>query len=236
VQKQLQLLRDLQELDTEKKVIEVERQTGLDEQQVLNAELERLQEMVDSLADEMGALEIEKTELVNAMALEQKNIERSEGRLPQIKTQKEYIAVLKEVDTAKKLAKELQDQIDAKDEALASLRAEKAEKDDEFAQANEQANGRCAEIDASLVSVIEQLDEMERQRKALLQELPTKLRKRYELLMSRRGGVAVVEARGGACLGCHMHLPPQLFNSLFVVKEIQTCPHCNRLLFVTAPD
>ena len=56
MQKQLQLLRDLQELDTEKKVIEVERQTGLDEQQVLNAELERLQEMVDSLADEMGAL------------------------------------------------------------------------------------------------------------------------------------------------------------------------------------
>jgi predicted nucleic acid-binding Zn-ribbon protein len=170
------------------------------------------------------------------MALEQQNIERSEGRLPQIKTQKEYIAVLKEVDTAKKLSKELQDQIDAKDEALASLRAEKAEKDDEFAQANEQADGRCAEIDASLVSVIEQLDEMERQRKALLQDLPTKLRKRYELLMSRRGGVAVVEARGGACLGCHMHLPPQLFNSLFVVKEIQTCPHCNRLLFVTAPD
>ena len=198
MQKQLQLLRDLQELDTEKKVIEVERHTGLDEQQVLNAELERLQERVDSLADEMGALEIEKSELANAMALEQQNIERSEGRLPQIKTQKEYIAVLKEVDTAKKLAKELQDQINAKDEALASLRALKAEKDDEFAQSYEQAFGRCAEIDASLVSVIEQLVVMARQRKALLLVLPTKLRKRYERLMSRRGGVAVVEARGGA--------------------------------------
>ena len=236
MQKQLQLLRDLQELDREKKVVEVERKTGLDEQQALNAELERLQLMVDSLADEIGALESEKNELAHAMELEKQNIERSEGRLPQIKTQKEYIAVLKEVDTAKKLAKELLDQIDAKNGALDSLNSEKAEKDDEFTRAREQANGRCAEIDASLVSVTEQLDEMERQRKALLQELPTKLRKRYELLMSRRGGVAVVEARGGACLGCHMHLPPQLFNSLFVVKEIQTCPHCNRLLFVTAPD
>lgn len=236
MQKQLQLLRDLQELDTEKKVVEIERQTGLDEQQVLNAELERLQEMVDSLAEEIGGLESEKSELAKAMELEQQNIERSEGRLPQIKTQKEYIAVLKEVDTAKKLAKELQDQIDTKNETLASLNSEKSEKDDEFTQAKEQASERCAEIDASLVSVTEQLDEMERQRKALLQDLPTKLRKRYELLMSRRGGVAVVEASGGACLGCHMHLPPQLFNSLFVVKEIQTCPHCNRLLFVTAPD
>ena len=105
-----------------------------------------------------------------------------------------------------------------------------------FAKAKEQASARCAEIDASLVSVIKQLDEMERQRKVLMEGLPTRLRKRYELLMSKRAGVAVVEARGGACLGCHMHLPPQMFNSLFVIKEIQSCPHCNRLLFVTAVD
>ena len=236
MQKQLQLLRDLQELDTEKKVVEVERQTGLDEQQALNAELERLQEMVDSLADEIGALEIEKSELANAMALEQQNVERSEGRLPQIKTQKEYIAVLKEVDTAKKLAKELQDQIDAKNETLTSLGSEKSEKDVEIAKAKQETSERCAEIDASLVSVIGQLDKMERQRKVLMEGLPTRLRKRYELLMSKRAGVAIVEARGGACLGCHMHLPPQMFNSLFVIKEIQSCPHCNRLLFVTAVD
>jgi len=236
VQKHLHLLRDLQELDTARKVVESERQTGLDEKQVLMADIERLQSMADSLAEEICVLEDEKRELDNAMALEQANIERSEGRLPQIKTQKEYIAVLKEVDTAKKLAKELQGQIDSKNEALASLTAEKAEKDQELARVTEAANTRCAEIDESLVAVVGKLDEMDSQRKGLLEELPTRLRKRYELLMSRRAGTAVVEARGGACLGCHMHLPPQLFNSLFVVKEIQTCPHCNRLLFVTTPD
>jgi predicted nucleic acid-binding Zn-ribbon protein len=105
-----------------------------------------------------------------------------------------------------------------------------------LASNTEQADKRCAEIDASLVAVNKQLAEMDSQREALLGELPKSLRKRYGLLMSRRAGVAIVEARGGACLGCHMHLPPQTFNSLFVVTEIQTCPHCNRLLFVTAPD
>ncbi len=236
MQKQLQLLRDLQELDTDKKVVENEQLAGHSEQQTLKAELDRLQEMVDSLAEEISVIEDEKKELVSAMALEQENIERSEGRLPQIKTQKEYVAVLKEVDTAKKLAKEIQNQIDAKDEVLTTLVADKTEKDEELAKSTEQAEARCAEIDESLVSVNKKLGEMDGQRKGLLQELPTKLRKRYELLMNRRGGVAVVEARNGACLGCHMHLPPQLFNSLFVVQDIQTCPHCNRLLFVTAQD
>ena len=236
MQKQLQLLRDLQELDTEKKLVENERQSGLSEQQTYKVELERLQEMVDSLAGEIGVLDAEKTELLNSIALEQENVERSEGRLPQIKTQKEYVAVLKEVDTAKKLAKELQVNIDAKNEILESLSADKEEKDGELAASTEKADAHCAEIDASLVSVNEKLEKMERQRQVLLEELPKSLRKRYELLMSRRAGVAVVEARGGACLGCHMHLPPQMFNSLFVVNEVQSCPHCSRLLFVTAPS
>ena len=112
MQKQLQLLRDLQELDTEKKVIENERQSGLNEKQIHNAELDRLQEMVESLAGEIAVLDTEKAEFLNSIALEQENVERSEGRLPQIKTQKEYVAVLKEVDTAKKLAKELQTNIE----------------------------------------------------------------------------------------------------------------------------
>jgi predicted nucleic acid-binding Zn-ribbon protein len=236
VQKQLQLLRDLQELDTEKKVTENEQQAGFNEQQTLKAELERLQGMVDSLAGEISILEGEKVELTKIMTLEQQNIERSESRLPQIKTQKEYVAVLKEVDTAKKLAKESQASIDAKNETLQSLSADKAEKDGELATSTEQADARCAEIDASLVDVNKKLAGMDRQRGVLLEELPKSLRKRYELLMARRDGVAVVEARGGACLGCHMHLPPQMFNSLFVINEVQSCPHCSRLLFVTAPD
>ncbi len=236
MQKQLQLLRDLQELDTQKKLVESERQTGLLEQQGLRAELDRQQQMVESLADEIGKLEADKAELVNAMNLERDNIERSEGRLPQIKTQKEYVAVLKEIDTAKKLSKELQTKIDAKNESLTSLVGDKTEKDEALAASSEQANARCEEIDVSLEAVSGKLAEMDRQRDILMEELPKSLRKRYELLMTRRGGVAVVEARGGACLGCHMHLPPQLFNSLFIVNEIQSCPHCNRLLFVASSD
>jgi len=236
VQKQLQLLRDLQELDTETKVVEDEQKAALSEQQGLKQELDRLQDMVDSLAGEIAVLEAEKRELDNAMTLEQENVQRSEARLPQIKTQKEYVAILKEVDTAKKLAKELQSSIDAKNEILTSLLADKEEKDGELAASTEQADARCAEIDAAMVSVNEKFAKMTSQRKALLEELPKKMRKRYELLMSRRAGVAVVEARDGACYGCHMHLPPQMYNSLFVAEEVQSCPHCNRLLYVTAAD
>lgn len=232
MQKQLQLLRDVQELDKEKQVVEKQTKAGAQELAQLRVEIEHLQKMVGSLADEIGALEGEKAELVAALTLEQQNIERSEGRLPQIKTQKEYVAVLKEIDTAKKLAKELQVQIDVREEGLTSLRADKAEKDLELAKGEETNGARCAEIDEAQAALHGKIEEMGRQRNTILEELPKTLRKRYELLLSRRDGLAVVEARNGACLGCHMHLPPQMYNSLFLVSEVQPCPHCNRLLYV----
>jgi predicted nucleic acid-binding Zn-ribbon protein len=57
------------------------------------------------------------------------------------------------------------------------------------------------------------------------------LRRRYEMIFSRRGGVAVVAVRGGTCQGCHMHVPPQLFNQIQRNEQLILCPNCQRMLF-----
>jgi len=232
VQEQLQVLRELQELDQERRKLaqqrqELEAETG----QLLNA-VERIQEMVDSLAAAIGGRQEERKELTGKLEHERGLAARAESRLPQIKTQREYLAVLKEVDLAKKQTKELNDQIAGKDRELEGLLADKAEKDAELAALSEQTGARRQEVDASLAGIDTALAEQNRQRDNLTTLLPVALRKRYDMLIERRNGLAVVEARAGACLGCHMHLPPQLFNRLFVAKEVQNCPHCNRLLFL----
>lgn len=232
MQEKLQLLKELQALDVNRQSLLEQRQKFLDEQDVLQAEVDRIQGMVDSLAEEMDGLNEERRELAQALAIEEENVERSESRLPQIKTQKEYVAVLKEIDTAKKLLKELGDKIAEKDKSLAGLGEEKQEKDAELAELNQQVEARRAELGAQLAEVDGGLETMTGEREDLLGKLPKGLRKRYDLLLDRRGGVAVVEAKEGACLGCNMQLPPQQFNSLYTADEVQSCPHCNRLLFI----
>jgi predicted nucleic acid-binding Zn-ribbon protein len=236
VQEKLQLLKELQALDIERQTFIQQRQTFTDVHSQLQVDLDRIQEMVDSLATEIEGLNAQRRELVQALTLEEANIARSEGRLPQIKTQKEYVAILKEVDTAKKLAKELTGQIEAKDQELAALGADKTEKDGELASLSEEVAERRSEIGEELAKVEAELEAMQERREDLLKQLPAGLRKRYQLLLDRRGGIAVVEARGGACLGCHMHLPPQQFNSLYVAEEVQSCPHCNRLLYIVEQE
>ena len=140
---------------------------------------------------------------------------------------------LKEVDAAKKQIKELNDQVAAKDRELEALLADKGEKDTELTTLNEQTTSRRNELAATASGLDAGLADHGRQRDGLTERLPVALRKRYDMLLERRNGLAVVEARDGACLGCHMHLPPQLFNRLYVAKEVQSCPHCNRLLYLS---
>jgi len=232
VQEQLQVLKALQALDRDRRELLQQRQLLDGEQAVLQVEVDRVQAMADSLATAIAAGQEERQELLAKLEHERGLAVRAEARLPQIKTQREYLAVLKEVDTAKKQIKELNDLLAAKDRDLAALTADKDEKDGELSVLVEQTSARQAEIAATAASLDAGLDAQGRQRDNLTQQLPTSLRKRYEMLLERRGGVAVVEARAGACLGCHMHLPPQLFNRLYVAKEVQNCPHCNRLLYL----
>ncbi|WP_291316946.1 C4-type zinc ribbon domain-containing protein [Desulfuromonas sp.] len=232
MQEKMGLLIELQELDREMIKTRENRREFETEQASLAAELETVQSMLDSLVDEIEALQAQHKELRQALEIEQANIEKAEGRLPAIKTQKEYVAVLKEVDTAKKLNKEIQDRIEAKNAEIEVLDKDRQEKSGEVETIASRVKSRNAEIASSLADYDQVLGESDGKRKVLLDQIPSSMRKRYQMLLDRRGGLAVVEARRGTCLGCNMHLPPQLFNSLLRRNEIYTCPHCNRLLYV----
>lgn len=232
MQDKLKILKNLQDLDQE--LNDVRRQLAIldSEAEVLTAERVRVEGMVSTLGDDLARLEGELAELDCALSIEQDNVVKAEGRLPAIKTQKEYVAVLKEIDTAKKVNKEIQDRIKNKNEEIAALAAEKAEKDAELAAVSAQTAERGALITAQLDEIKAKTRARELERKELFGQLPVTLGKRYQVLIERRNGIAVVPAQKGACTGCNMLLPPQLYNNLYTTHEILSCPLCNRLLYI----
>jgi len=232
VEEKMRLLKELQWLDTEAGKVRAELKKLQDLQSGVDQEADRLQVMADSLTQEMETLKDDLAQLGRNLEQEQENIIRSEKRLPEIKTQKEYLAVLKEIDTAKKLTKEYEDASLAKESQMESIRSESNEKTELLAEARAKAAQVRAEVEGRIAETSKQLKEKELERDGLFSALPAQLAKRYKLLHDRRGGLAVVEARNGACYGCHMHLPPQVYNNLLRLEQVESCPHCNRLLYV----
>nr|WP_274603154.1 C4-type zinc ribbon domain-containing protein [Desulfuromonas acetoxidans] len=140
--------------------------------------------------------------------------------------------MLKEVDVAKKQTKDLQEILQDRDAALATIKEDRDEKQQELDNLQSTSNSRCSEINDLLTEIDESLVSEDTKRAALIEQVPPRIRQRYELLLKRRNGSALVEARRGNCLGCNMHLPPQFFNNMLKKQGIDSCPHCNRLLFV----
>lgn len=233
---QMILLKELQGLDQKLNSIGQDQRKLETERQGIDTEVVRIRDMVASLESSITELEGQRSQLRLGLDQEQANVEKSEGRLPEIKTQKEYLAVLKEIDTAKKLNKDLTDQVEAKNAEIAALTEEKVEKEQSLSEMEAQIATRCGEIEQALKAFEKSSNSLVKKRDGLINPLPKAMQRSYRLLMERRAGVAIVEARNGACLGCNMHLPPQLFNSLFLTQEIKTCPHCSRMLFVVQVD
>ena len=232
--KKMNLLRELQEIDQEVSEIETMRQGYREELSAFDAEIARIQSMADELSAELDGLTKEDAQLQQELLKEQDNITKVEARLPEIQTQKEYVAVLKEIDQAKKANKEIEDRVLAKQQEIESLEADLKEKRDELAAVVENADARRSELDKLIEKSDKGLAQKRSVRESVAGEVPPALLRKYQTLFKRRAGLAVALASNGACLGCNMQLPPQQYNSLFRQTDLQSCPHCNRLLYVEA--
>ena len=232
VQNKMNLLRDLQEIDQEISSIEAIRKNYLDELDTFAADATRVQTMLDQLNDEVAQLQQDEAELQQGLLKEKDNVVRVEARLPEIQTQKEYVAVLKEIDVAKKSNKDVEEQMQAKQQEVSTLKDDLQEKETELAAIQEKSEVRGTELKQLLDESEKVLLKRTKTRESVAAELPISLLRQYHTLFKRRGGLALALARNGACLGCNMQLPPQQYNKLLRVTEIQTCPHCNRILYV----
>jgi predicted nucleic acid-binding Zn-ribbon protein len=77
-----------------------------------------------------------------------------------------------------------------------------------------------------------QLEEARANRERLLKQLPKNWSSLYNRISARiRDGVAVAEAKNGACTACYMALRPQVMSDVRRGDEVITCDNCNRILY-----
>ncbi len=232
MRKNLKLLGELQEIDLKVDSLQGEKEGLLAEVDALEQQVAAVQSEIAAKNGELAALEQEKQQLEENLAAETDNIARSEARLKEIKTQKEYQAVSKEVSTAKKLKAELEEQVLQKIGQIEEFKGEIAGREESLRTLEETVAGQKSEVQNKIAELEAAIAADTTARDAAAKGLPASVMRRYGLLREQRRGVAVVEARDGYCLGCNMQLPPQLYNTLFRGDELITCPHCQRVLLL----
>ncbi|MBJ6802105.1 zinc ribbon domain-containing protein [Geomonas propionica] len=228
----LKALYELQEIDLRIDGLDGEKAQLVNESQALDAKLAEAREKIAARREEVSALEEEKGTFEANLVSENDNINRSESHLKEIKTQKEYQAVSKEISGAKKLIAELEEQILQKINAIDEINGDIAKRESDLVELEANVATQQAEVQQKVDALEGGIAKDAASREETMKIIPASVMKRYSKLRDQRRGIAVVEAREGNCMGCNMHLPPQLYNTLFRADDVLTCPHCQRILIM----
>jgi len=213
---------------------------------------QKLQEALDAMAPELKELEtlvsnhrsqlegksgkiaeLEKQKRSKELEVEtaEDRLKNFQGKLGEIKTNKEYQAALKEMADTKKLNKAMEDQILEIMTQVESLKAEQKSAEENFSGASANFEKRKSEIDSEAGRIRGMLDEVEAEKLAVSAKIDPALMAQYQRV--RRGRPeAMSEVSGGTCQGCRMRVPPQLYIEIQKMKTVHACPSCQRILYL----
>jgi uncharacterized protein len=168
---------------------------------------------------------------------EQRNrAERADRNLMAAKKPDEYTAAIREADAARKQISALETQILEQMEVFEQAEKELGQRAPEAEKLGADMRDRLAAFDEQAGAQERQLQAARTERERLLNELPRPMSALYKRISARiRDGVAVAEARNGACTACYMSLRPQIMADVRRGNEVITCDNCSRILYY-APE
>lgn len=201
----------------------------------------RMKEIDAILAEKRGALTAEKNQLDEAelsrrmlesdLRAEKDKIKKWETRLNEIKSNRDYQALSREIEAARKANLGIEDEILRKMQDIEELKTSIAQQEEDLASLERSLLEEREGLQQKLDSLNADIDAEGSGRAAAQSKVPKRWYRQYDTIRKRRDGLAVVAVLDEHCQGCHMGIPPQLYNVVLKGEEIVTCPFCHRILY-----
>jgi len=228
---QLQRLIELQKTDNQ--IAELKQSKAAIPQQIElgTADLKEKQDQLKKVEDALTTLQLTRKDLEIDASAENDHIAKTKIKLSAVKTNKEYSAVLAEVDAVKEKLLVLEDKelelmeiLEEKELELPSLKAMCKEEEEKFKVYKLKKEAEAERTEKELEATLERRSE-------LIKTLEKNLLEQYSKVSKGRGGLAVVSIQENICLGCHQQILPQQVIDVKVGETINNCEQCSRILY-----
>jgi predicted nucleic acid-binding Zn-ribbon protein len=156
---------------------------------------------------------------------------KSKAKLDEVKSNKEYQAVMKELEDIKVLASEKEELVIEKMEGIELHEAECARNSAQLDEAQSDYRQKERQFEEMTSELDKEMQELSQEKNALSQQFDDDLLTRYTRLRGHLRGRVVVPVRGAVCQGCNIGIPPQQYNMLLKGDSLQVCPHCSRIIY-----
>ena len=195
-----------------------------DESQRIKTEYEAKVAHAKELSNQRRTLEGE-VDLLNS------KLSRLKDQLMAVKTNKEYTAMLHEIQT-------VEDNIRSEEDKILEIMEETEGKEKDLKAAEQEMLKRSAELQESIRKTREsapaidsELVKLNDEKVIVESQIEGDLLSRYRLIANAQKGIALAEAKGELCSACHVRIRPQVYAELLRTEGIHFCDSCSRILF-----
>jgi len=194
-------------------------------------ELEEKKKILSNAKEELDALQKERKDLELAVQGENDHMAKAKTKLPAVKTNREYTAILSEVEAIKVKVSGLEDKeleimeiLEEKQKEVPGIEKRCNEEDARFQEYK-------AKKDAELDRIKQELGVLVAKRENVSGQLDRVIMQRYEKVAGSLDGRAVVMLQGSICQGCFQQILPQMVIDVKIGESIQQCSNCIRFLY-----
>ena len=231
VAKKLDSLVKLQSIDSERDELIKVRGALPDEVMDLEDEIAGYQTRVEKQNQELADLEDNINSNKAAIKDAEKLIKKYEEQQMNVRNNREYDAITKEVELQQleiqileKRIKESYAKIDAKKEEIDQTKNTLSEREKDL-------DSKKGELETITKESESDEEKLLKEREKAAKNVEERLFKSYEKVRKNmRNGLAVVPVKRGACGGCFNVVPPQQQAETREKKKIIVCEHCGRIL------
>ena len=201
-------------------------------------EIDKLKENLDFLSNvmeqDLSAIEeLKKVRRTVERELEEveSKFQKSKSRLNDVKSNKEYQAVLKEIEEQKELIFEKEEVVIKCMEDIEIQEAECASNDGTLRESQQEYKKKQDEFSQRLRDLDKEVQSLNGKMIQSSQNVDKNLLERYNSLRNNLRGRVVTQVVNTICQGCNLGIPPQQYNELIKGGSMKSCPNCNRIIY-----
>jgi uncharacterized protein len=199
--------------------------------QALDARLLAARDTVAGIKAKLAAAGDRRRAEEKEVASVQTRLAKYKDQLLEVRTNREYTAMLHEIEAAQNDIRAREDRILESmletDELNAGIKKSEAE----LKTAETEIAAERAVMDAEVASLEAEIERATAEREKLVASIDRQVLSIFEITAKSRKGVAVAEAKDGLCSICHVRLRPQVFNEVRKNESIIPCDSCRRILY-----
>ena len=167
-----------------------------------------------------------------AVDLMRARLSKLKDQLMAVKTNKEYTAMLHEIQTAEAQIRQEEDKILELMEEMENLEADLKRDERELKARTEEIGRNIAVREASVPGFEAELERLRLEKTVIEANVEEELLGRYRRIADLRKGIALAEARDELCTACHVRIRPQVYAELLKTEGLHTCDSCSRILYL----